>query len=370
MMPIHDPAHGGDVQSVARRYGIPAERLLDFSANINPAGLPARAAERLARDARDVRVVTQYPAPDTSELRELLSERLHVPIESIVIGAGADSLIHASVRAMAPRSCLIPIPAFSEYARSCQACGCAIHRVQLDADGGFLLDRAFPRVARPGDLAILNNPHNPTGVGTCRAEMRERISRLRSAGATVLVDEAFVDFAPDMAVTTEAATDTGMIAVRSLTKFFGCAGLRVGYAVAAPHTARSLTLQLPPWPVTTLALNALAEALQDSAYIRDTLARNQQARGVLTQALARLGCRVYPPAANFILIRLPDAFGAAEVRDRLIREHAIIVRDCDSFEGLESARYLRMAVRKEDENARLIEGLACILGERTCCHPA
>jgi threonine-phosphate decarboxylase len=196
--------------------------------------------------------------------------------------------------------------------------------------------------------------------------MLDLIARVRSSRAAVLADEAFIDYAPGAAITCEAAKKPGVIAIRSLTKFFGCPGLRVGYAVAAPETVRELAMQLPAWPVTTLALNALSEALQDSDYIRESIEKNQIARSNLSSALARLGCRVFPSAANFLLLRLPDGFKASEVRDRLIQEHAILVRECESFEGIERegierGRYVRVAVRLEVENARLIDALANVL---------
>jgi threonine-phosphate decarboxylase len=197
-------------------------------------------------------------------------------------------------------------------------------------------------------------------------EMLGRLDAARASGCSVLADEAFIDYAPDAAITSEAARRDGVIAIRSLTKFFGCPGLRVGYAVATPETAQCLAAQLPPWPVTTLALNALAEALRDTDYARETIERNRHARTRLSAALGSLGLHVHPSAANFLFLRLPDGFPALQVRDQLIREHAILVRECDSFAGIERGRYLRVAVRQENENARLIEALASVFGGSSC----
>jgi threonine-phosphate decarboxylase len=341
--------HGGDVSRVSAQTGIPVERILDFSANVNPLGLPACALEQLERDARDPRLLMQYPDPEASELRRVLGQRLHVPVENIVIGAGADALIHAAVRALAPQRCLIPVLAFSEYERAARACGCPVHR---------------GKTAQPADLVVLNNPHNPTGACVSRTEMLERIRLIRAAEATVLADEAFIDYIPEAAITRDAASIPGVVAVRSLTKFFGCPGLRVGYAVAAPETAAQLAAQLSAWPVTTLALKALTAALGDQQYIRSTLENNRRARGPLVAGLERLGCRPLPPAANFILFEVPAGVRASEIREQLIRQHAILVRNCDSFDGLEPGRYLRIAVRTEDENSRLLEALASVLGDK------
>lgn len=356
--------HGGDVDRVAREAGIAAERLLDFSANVNPMGLPARAAERLAREARDPRIVSHYPSPEAPELRCLLSRHLDVPGECIAIGAGADALIHAAVRALRPKRCLIPIPAFSEYERACQAYGCEVITVPLTPE--WSLDRKSLQIAEAGDLVVFNNPHNPTGACASREEMLGRLDIVWAAGGFALADEAFIDYATHAAVTSEAATRPGVIAIRSLTKFFGCPGLRAGYAVAAPETVRSLAAQLPAWPVTSLALNALAEALRDVDYARETVEMNRQARAQLSSALVHLGVHVFPAAANFLFLRLPDLFPALQIRDQLIREHAIVVRECDSFAGIQGGRYLRIAVRRENENARLVEALASVFGGLSC----
>jgi threonine-phosphate decarboxylase len=364
MTEIGTYTHGGDVERVAREAGIAVERLLDFSANVNPMGLPARAAARLAREASDPRLVSHYPNPEAPELRCLLSRQLDVPGECIAIGAGADSLIHAAVRALRPKRCLIPIPAFSEYERACCAYGCEVVPIPLSPE--WSLDPQSLQAALAGDLIVLNNPHNPTGACSTRAEMLDRLDAARANGCSVLADEAFIDYAPHAAITREAPTRSGVVAIRSLTKFFGCPGLRVGYAVAAPETTRSLAAQLPPWPVTTLALNALAEALRDEDHARETIERNRQARTCLSAALNHLGVHVFPSAANFLFLRLPDGLPALPIRDQLIREHAIVVRECDSFAGIEHGRYLRVAVRQESENARLIEALASVFGGSSC----
>ena len=358
-------AHGGDVESIARRYGIPLERILDFSANLNPMGLPPGAAARLAREAADPRVLTRYPDRDAAELREQLAQRNNIPGGSLVIGAGADALIHAAVRALAPRRCWIPVPAFAEYERACSAFGCPVRHIILDPGRGFRVDGTTPHEAGPGDLVILNNPHNPTGACLFRTEMQRTIAQLLSVGANVLADEAFIDYAPDASIAADAAAQNRLIVVRSLTKFFGCAGLRVGYAVAAPETASQLARQLPPWPVTTLAANALAEALRDTAFVRATLENNRRELASLAQALAGIGLCVFPSAANFLLARIPDDHHAPALRERLIREFAIVVRDCDSFQGLEPGCYWRIAVRSAADNARLIQSLATILKEVT-----
>jgi threonine-phosphate decarboxylase len=356
--------HGGDIHRAAREAGVAPDQILDFSSSINPMGLPARAAERLACEAKDPNTWTRYPDHEAGELRCALSRYAAVPPECLAIAGGADSLIHAAVRAFAPRRCVIPIPAFSEYERACRAAGCEAVFVLRAPD--FSLDRGALQLLRRGDLLVLNNPHNPSGACATRVAMRELIDAARAPGASVLIDEAFIDYVPEAAITRQAASMDGIIAIRSLTKFFGCPGLRVGYAAAAPDTIGKIAAQLPPWPVTTLAANAVAEALQDAAYLTEARAQNHRARENLSRALSSLGFRVFPGAANFLLVCVPERTSATETRERLLWEHSILVRECDSFGGLESESYLRIAVRREDENRRLIDALAHILRATSC----
>ncbi len=353
--------HGGNIAQAARLLGIPASRILDFSANVNPMGLPRRAALRLAREASDPTISAHYPDPESTELRCLLSQQLAVPAECILIGSGAAALIQTAICAVAPRRCLIPVPAFCEYERACRSCGSSPDFLPLPPD--FHLAPQSLAKASSGDLVILNNPHNPSGACASRDEMLSLIAAARRSEAYVLVDEAFIDYSPDSAITREAATYAGLIAVRSLTKFYGCPGLRVGYAVAAPEIASRIAALFPPWPVSTLAQNALAEALRDNDYIREALETNHSARMSLAAGLTALGCRVHPTAANFLLIQLPARFPVAQIRERLLRDHAILVRECDSFRGLEGQNYLRVAVGRETENASLIVALTVILGD-------
>jgi threonine-phosphate decarboxylase len=356
--------HGGDIERAAKQAGVPADRILDFSSNINPMGLPRRAAERLARDAQDPHTWLRYPDPDSGELRSALSRYAAVPPECIVIAAGTDSLIHAAVRAFAPRRCVIPIPAFSEYERACRAFGC--ETVSLPMNARFRLPGNVFQLLRAGDLLILNNPHNPSGACATQSEMLEHLASARTSRAAVLADEAFIEYAPDAAVTQHAAITAGVISIRSLTKFFGCPGLRVGYAVAAPDTTRRIAAQLPPWPVTTLAANTLAEALEDADYPVEARDQNRRARESFSAALSSVGCLVLPGAANFLFLRIPAGVSASQISSSLIRNHAILVRECDSFTGLEPGCYLRVAVRREDENRRLVDALSHMLREISC----
>jgi threonine-phosphate decarboxylase len=357
--------HGGDVDGVARAYGVPADRLIDFSANINPMGPPRRALMRLAREAADRRILTRYPDPDYAELRQVLAAALRVPATGVTIANGSVALIGAVIRTIAPRECLLATPAFGEYSRALQASRCRVRRLPLDAARGFELDgdRLIDTLTkhRP-PLCVLTNPHNPSGALTRRPQMLRVLARSLRTKTRLVVDEAFMDYAPTETLVAEAVRSEHLVVLRSLTKFYGMPALRVGYAVSSPRMAARLAAQLPPWPVTTMAASAAAAAVQDQQYARRTLVSVADQRRWLSQALRTMGVAVYPSAANFLLLRLPaTAPTSTRVRARLITDAGVIVRDCRSFDGLSNGRFIRVAVRQRDENERLVRALGSVV---------
>jgi threonine-phosphate decarboxylase len=357
--------HGGDVWKVAAEAGIAPDDLLDFSANINPRGLPPRALDRLRRLASNPRTLSFYPDPSARSLRAALSRRLEVPPEAIVIGPGAEALLNPALRTTKASRALVPIPAFSEYRRVCEQQQVQFLPFPLDRAADFQLSAgAFCTAIQPGAV-FLNTPHNPSGAGLCGSDVRRILDAAEAARATMILDEAFVDYMPSASVTAEAASRPGVIAIRSLTKFYGCPALRVGYAVAHPDTARRIATLLPAWPITQFAIDALAEALIDTEYAAASILENQVARQQLSEGLAALGVVLFPSAANYLLLELqPGMPSSSDLRDRLILHHRILIRNCDSYEGLAPGQYVRVAVRNSADNRCLIGALEQELSKR------
>jgi len=360
--------HGGNIQQVLLEFDLRDVQLLDFSSNVNPSGLPLRAAERIARDAANLALLQRYPDVRALELRQVLSAKHRIGEDCIVIGAGAAELIAASIRALRARACLCPIPAFGEYRFACIASGCAFNTFQLEPEEDFHLDidkvcRALAH--RACDVLIINNPHNPSGLLLPPDFVWRIIDAAQRANTAVLLDEAFVDYCPSASLTRQAAETPSVIALRSLTKFYGCPGLRVGYAVAMPSLAASITAQLQPWPVTVLALNAATEALRDGEFEVTSVESNERERSRVAENLRNLEFRVYPSAANFLFVQVPAVrLSATQIWTSLITDYSIHLRNCDSFEGLPVGQYLRAAIRSSAENDRLVEALRHVLERR------
>jgi threonine-phosphate decarboxylase len=237
--------------------------------------------------------------------------------------------------------------------------------LRLELEFALEPPRLFDAVKRhAANVCLITNPHNPTGSLATAQMLRTLADELRSLGASTIVDEAFIDYAPAASLTRFAAEHSGPIVIRSLTKLFAVPALRVGYAVAAPSVARRMRALLPSWPVTTLAMRALAAALDDLAYVERSVRENEIAREILARDLRALGFHVTASAANFLLLTLPSgAQSAAALTRRLILAARIVVRDCSSYDGLDDGRYIRVAVRQAPENERLIHALSAALAD-------
>ena len=368
------PIHGGDLAAIARRCGLSPGDLLDFSANLNPLGPPEALLAELATAASDVAGLARYPDPQSLFLRDAIAASLDIESEAIVVGNGAAALFTIALASLRIRRCLVPTPAFSEYAHALQIVGAIESNIALDPERDFTIDAAAVDAAlqREGaDGLILTNPHNPSGALAEREAVRSIVGDARARGVATIVDEAFIDYAHDESIVREAACGDGtLVAIRSLTKFFAVPALRVGYAVTSPARARLMRGLLPSWPVTTLASRALAAALEDAEFADRSLTGNRIARENFGAELTAIGCLVVPSAANFLLVALPrTAPRSWTVTERLIRESRIVVRDCSSYVGLEAGDHIRVAIRRPHENQRLVDALRRVF-DCAQCHDA
>lgn len=347
--------HGGTVYAAARLLGVPPEEILDFSASINPLGLPpgVRDAVLAAFDR-----VVHYPDPEAAELTEALARRHGVVPENICPANGSTELIHLLPRLVPGSRALVVAPPFSEYAAALERGGWEVHYCFLRSSNGFLLDLRTleQRLADGFDLLVIANPGNPTGALVPLPLVAEILELCRGTGTVPVVDEAFMDFCEEESAVAAVVADGRGVILRSLTKFYALPGLRLGYAVATPDIIGRLDGLIPPWSVGTLAQAAGVAALADDGYRERTLALVAAEREYLSAALASLpGLRPYPSAANYLLVELTSGLTAADLAGRLLRRR-ILIRDCATFPGLDE-RFFRVAVRARRENDRLLAEL-------------
>jgi threonine-phosphate decarboxylase len=353
-MTLLQPLHGGQLRRIVDHFGIHGAEVLDFSANINPEGPPAAVVRCLRASLDNPSALINYPDLDETDLRQSLAQYAGVRSENVSVANGFVPLLDTVLRVLALHTCLVPVPAFVEYRKT-------LERARIE-----LLPHSVstsPFRYDPDDLltgshhaVLLANPQNPSGVLSPRDSLLRLVEDAAARNIYILLDEAFVDYCPEASLTREIDHFPNLIVFRSVTKFFGMAGLRVAYAVAHAELSRRLHETIAPWSVTTLASIAASVAVQDEAYARHTIALNSERRGRLQAAIEKLGIYVYPSAANFLLLRLPPSIESQKLWRRLIREHHIVLRNCANYEAL-SDGHLRAAVRTDSENERLIQAL-------------
>ncbi len=350
------PLHGGQLRQIADRFGIPVSELLDFSANINPDGPPAAVLSCLRESLDNPSIITDYPDLDELELRQALACYAGVRPENVAAANGFVPLLDAALRVLRVRTCLVPVPAFVEYRRTLERSRGEMIPHILTADSDFSC-HAADLFSKSCDAILFANPQNPSGILSSRDTLLRIIEEATERNIHVLLDEAFVDYCPEASLTRDIGRFPNLIVFRSVTKFFGIAGLRVAYATANAKLAIQLQEAIAPWSVTSLASLAACVAVQDEAYAQHTVALNDERRERMQAGIGTLGIHVYPSAANFLLLRLPGSIDCRQFWERLIREHHIVLRNCANYEGLGDG-HLRAAVRTDPENERLVEALA------------
>lgn len=348
--------HGGNIEKAAREYRLAQGKLIDFSANINPLGIPGRIQKVICKalDSTD-----RYPDPEYSELRKALSSLYGVKPHNILVDNGSISLVYLIPRALGLKRPLVPIPAFSEYEKSvCLAGG---QPVFLKPFKDFSLDiDNLIRLLKGRDSLYIGNPNNPTGLSIAKDDLLRIVHAAEDKKAMVIIDEAFIEFTDNYARNTlikEAPRSENLIVIRSMTKYFAMAGLRLGAAIAHKGIISRLKKFQPPWQVNSVAVRVAIELIKDKRYISDSFTLMKRERNFLHASLAAFpALRAWQPSSNFIFCMIKDkTLPAAHLRNSLARK-GILIRDCANFRGL-NKYYFRVAVRTRQENLKLLKGL-------------
>ncbi len=359
--------HGGDVYAASRELQRDVTEVLDFSASINPLG-PSPRVWRAITGARHV--LSHYPDPDCWALRQALATQWQCESAQIVLGNGSMELIYALPHALKIDHLLVVQPTFSEYAAAMVCHGGHVTQVCADRDEQYALpvericsllhrQKNGPRAV---DGVVFCNPNSPTGQSCGAQDVLELARVAQRQGVWLIVDETFADYCQERSVLPLASSLSRVVVLRSLTKFYGLPGLRVGYAVARDSVVRKLRGALPPWSVNAMGQVAALAALHDTAHARKSLQFVMKERTRLAGLLAGLpGCTVFPAHANFIFMELPRGWQARKMTERLRRE-GLLIRDCSTVPGA-NARSIRIAVRQPRDNDRLIQSLSRLLIE-------
>lgn len=345
--------HGGDWFGYQLEYGCEP---LDFSANTSSLGLP-QSVRRAVIDSLET--ADRYPDPKCRALRTALSERYQVPAEWILCGNGAADLIDRVMIALRPKRALILAPSFGEYADALRRFDCELVEYRLFKSENFRVTERILDAIEPNlDLLILCEPNNPTGVTTDRGLLKRILTKCRSVGCLLMIDECFNSFLdePEAHSMIPELSGGGLILLRAFTKFFGMAGLRLGYCFCADIGFLCRVAQAgQPWPVSSPAQAAGIAALNETGYAAALRRLIREERPKLAAGLRALGCDVIPGEANYLLFHC----NAEDLREKLEKK-GILIRSCWNYSGL-NAYWYRVAVRSADDNRQLLKALKEVL---------
>ena len=343
--------HGGEIQQAADRLGLPASQVLDASASLVP-WTPRLGWPLLARGLRD------YPDRQHTLLCGQLAALHGVAAEQVLPGNGAAELFTWAARdAEAHGLSVVASPGFADYPRALRCWDAHSCSQPLPLQWGDQFPQAFPLIPS-GEVLWICNPHNPTG----QLWSRESLEPLLSPYRLVICDEAFLSLVPDgerQSLIPLVSDHPNLVVIRSLTKLYGIAGLRLGYAVAQPERLARWAGWRDPWPVNGLA-SAAADQLLSKPERYQRWCRKAQAwvakEGAWMQhQLKQLpGITPMPSAVNFLLIRADQSL--VPLREAMEQRHHILLRDCRSFEGLGEC-WLRIGLQSRANNRRIIRAL-------------
>lgn len=352
MRTIVPSVHGGIDRSALRAEGVALDGLLDFSSNRAPLGAAPGVADAVAGVT-----VEAYPDPRSGELAAALGAYHDIPAEQVVVGNGSTELIRLIAQlALGPGDVALSLaPSFGEYEVGSRLAGADVGEVRLERSAtGFACNEPVLRAAlarlRPR-LCWLCSPNNPTGAALAPALIEALVD---DHPATLFVlDEAYCDLLGQPQWNPALLAGGNLVVLRSLTKAWGLAGLRLGYAILGVEQAAALRAAAPPWNVNACAQAGGLAALADPAHQRRSVEFMREERDRLVGELRDHGWQVEPSAAGFFLVHVGEA---SEAR-RALLAGGCVVRDCSSF-GL--PEHVRVSPRLAAQNRRLLTAFAAL----------
>ena len=343
---------------------MPLEEVLEFSGPINFLGPSPKAVEAVKRYAK---LIKFYPDPNPVEFKAEIAKYVGhgVEEENIVLGSGSIELIYA-ITEILPRGfkALIPVPSFSEYEKAALRVGGETVFVQLPEN--FALETQRIKKAVTGDTKILYvcNPHSPSGTLYTKEAVLDLVEFCDKRDVIFSIDENYIEFAEKGQDTTLAGMVKefeNLFVIRSVTKFYGMAGIRLGYGMAAPNIVAKLETVKLPWSINSLASYATLAAFNDTEFIENTKKTIAKERAQLAKSLNEIeGLHVYPSVTNFVLVKITSRkITSTQLKEALAKEH-MLIRDCCTFMGLDDS-YFRITVRSVEDNQKLVKSIGQIL---------
>ena len=353
-------------EEVAARYGVPLERVARFDLNTSPT--PPDVATRVLAAGRFETSMSEYPPSDYRRLAAAAASRYGTSPDELLVGAGADEVLDIAAKAFLPPggAAVIPTPSYSMYRVLTEQRGAAVRAVpRLGARDGYAIDVPATRAAARGaDLVWLCSPNNPTGLSEPPGAIAGLLDGLGVDAAAarppaVILDEAYAEFVGESLAPLRSAYPR-LVVVRTLSKAYALAGLRVGFAIAQPATIAELAPYRPPGSVSVISVSIGTVALMDDAALDANLERVTAERARLANELTAAGWSIGPSVTNFLLADFGSPARAEAVAEGLLRR-GLVPRTFGPTHPL--ADHLRLTIRARPENDRLVAAAREIAAE-------
>ena len=335
--------HGSDLEKIADYYHLDREKIVLFGANVNPLGLSGQVKKDLAEH---LDIINSYPDRDYTDLKKAIAAYTNTSPEHIVVGNGSTELISLLISQRAPKRALLLGPTYSEYARELNLVGGTLEYYNLKEEQDFRLDISdlTDTLKSDIDLLIICNPNNPTSSAISTADMKKLLTVCRSLGIFVMIDETYIEFAPEGT------------SIRGVSKFFAAPGLRFGYGLTSNQAfLQTLLTHQNPWSLNSIGAYAGERMLKDTDYIKKTWSLIDSERTRMCTELSGLDTvKIYPAYANFVLVKiLKEGLTSFDVFEKAIHQN-LMIRDCSSFESL-NGEYVRFCIMNPEDNDRLLD---------------
>lgn len=348
--------HGGNIyEENIERLREQGVEILDFSANVNPLGMPGGVREAVTKALRGAE---HYPDPQCGRLKDALAREHGLPREFFICGNGGADLIYRLVYALCPKKALLTAPTFSEYEEALKQTGTEISFYHMGEELQVEYD-ILEYMEESPDIMFLCNPNNPTGLLIPQDLLLKIFEKAASRGILLAVDECFLDFTgrKERSLVPYAAQTPHLFILKSFTKLYAMPGIRLGYGICRDgELLARMEASGQCWGVSVLAQEAGIAALKETEYREQSIELIEKERIFLKTELESMGLRVWDGEADYLFFCAP---GILDLYERLL-PLGIIIRRCGNYRGLDKSFY-RAAVKRHEENIRFIGALKRVL---------
>ncbi|CAN5320118.1 histidinol-phosphate transaminase [soil metagenome] len=355
------PYQGGKpIAEVAREFGLDESKIIKLASNENPLGMPESAKQAMLA-AVAVADIARYPDSNGFELKAAITAKYNVPSEWITLGNGSNDILELAAHAFVQpgQSTIFAQYSFVVYALASQAVGARAIVVPAKHFGHDLA--AMAQAITPDTrLVFLANPNNPTGTFVPAAEVEDFLKKVPPQ-VVIVLDEAYNEFlAPELRVDSTAWVRQfpNLLVVRTMSKAYGLAGLRIGFGIAQPGITDLLNRIRQPFNVNSLAQAAAIAALNDTDFLKKSAQVNADGYRQLTRAFDSMALEYLPSYGNFVMVKVGDDDNAGARVNLALLKLGVIVRPVGNY-GL--PRWLRISIGLPEENAAFLEALKKVL---------